>query len=130
MIGTGTRILHFGVVSSRGNKMTGLLDGSHHLRATPRYKLFEPTELVVCGPKLRVHMLNLSVGGALIHGAEPPTSGTRVRLRCGLDHLSAKVAWTNGSRFGLTFLVPLNDNQVTLVLAEQERLAASASRRR
>ena len=110
-----------------GGKVTGLMDGSHHLRATPRYKLFEPTELTVGALEMRVHMLNLSSGGALIHGAEPPTPGTRVRLRCGPTFLSAKVAWTNGSRFGLTFLVPLNDNQVKGVLDEQGRLAASAS---
>lgn len=107
--------------------MAGLHDGSHHLRATPRYKLFKPTELVVGGLKKRVHMLNLSSGGALIHGGDAPAPGTRVRLRCGPDQLSAKVAWTSGSRFGLTFMVPLSNDQLSLALDEQDRLAAGAS---
>lgn len=112
-----------------GFEVAGLVDGSHHLRAFPRYKLFEPTDLVVGGQKQRVHMLNLSSGGALIHRNEPLAPGTRVRLRCGQNHVSGKVAWASGSRLGLAFLVPLTDDQVMHMLAAQPELAAGTLRR-
>lgn len=109
--------------------MVGQLDGAHHLRAAPRYKLFQPTEMSGADGARRVHLLNLSTSGALVHAAEAPAPGTSLTIRCGGNLLSAKVAWTLGRKFGVSFSTPLARAQVEQVLGDQQALIASASRR-
>src|SRR5689334_22370701 len=60
------------------------IDGAHHLLATPRYKLFQPAEIVVGHQMARAHMLNLSAGGALIFVSNPPAAGTILFVQCGV----------------------------------------------
>lgn len=109
--------------------MKDRLDGEHHLRATPRYKLFQPGEISVGGATKRVHVLNLSAGGALIYAPEPPARGTPLRVRCGDQSLSARVAWRDDQRFGVAFVVPLTDARVAEIIAAQDALVSAASRR-
>lgn len=100
------------------------------MRAKPRFKLFQPTEMTASGATTtRVHILNLSAGGALVYAAAPPRPGTALRLRCGDESRPARVAWTEERRFGIAFTVPLADTQVTRVIADQEASIAAATRR-
>lgn len=109
--------------------MTGDGEAAHDLRAKPRYKLFQPSEMTLSGATTRVHILNLSATGALVHAAEPPAPGTSLRLRPGQGLRPARVVWTRGRRFGVAFSTPLADAQVDSVIADQEALIAEASRR-
>lgn len=109
--------------------MVSRLDGAHHLRATPRYKLFQPTEISTGSTARRVHILNLSSGGALIYAADPPVPGTILRLRCGDRTLPARVAWNDERRFGVTFMAPLASSDVDDVIAAQDALVSAASGR-
>lgn len=109
--------------------MGGKIDGAHHLRSAPRYKLFQPTELRFLGVVGRVHLLNISTGGALIYAADAPEPGVVVRLRCGERWLPARVAWRNQRRVGLTFATPLTDADVQAIIAAEEEAMAAASRR-
>lgn len=99
------------------------------MRATPRYKLFQPTEMVSDGQTRRVHLLNVSAGGALIFAAEPPMPGAMLRLECGSHSLEARVAWRTERRFGVAFITPLDEGQVSELIAAQDALVAAASRR-
>lgn len=102
--------------------MTSRLDGTHHLRATPRYKLFQPTEIRTGSSTRRAHLLNLSAGGALIYASDPPTPGTPLRVRCGARSLPAHVAWNDGRRFGVAFLTPLSNAEVSEAIAAHDAL--------
>lgn len=109
--------------------MTGRLDGAHHLRATPRYKLFQPSEITVGVLSSRVHVLNLSAGGALLYASDPPEPGTPLRLQCGAQSLPARVAWREERRFGVQFVCPLTEASVADIIATQDALVAAASQR-
>lgn len=104
-------------------------DSAHHVRATPRFKLFQPTEMIASGAIRRVHILDLSAGGALVHAPDPPAPKTPLQLRCGNETRSARVAWVDQHRFGITFTIPLSDERVEELIAEQEALIAAASQR-
>lgn len=109
--------------------MTTEIDGTHHLRATPRYKLFQPTEIVVGAHVARAHLLNLSAGGALIFFRNPPALGTMLGVQCGERTLRARVAWAKTDRFGAAFLSPLTDQYVsTLIASEDAAIAAKAGK--
>lgn len=102
--------------------MISRLDGEHHLRATPRYKLFQPTEICTDGSTRRVHLLNLSTGGALIYATDPPPRGTPLRVSCGARSLPARVAWNDGRRFGVAFFTPLSHADVSDAIAAHDAL--------
>lgn len=109
--------------------MLSQLDEKHHLRATPRYKLFQPAEMCTGSVATRVHILNLSAGGALMYASNPPAKGTILRLRCGDRTLPACVAWTDERRFGVAFVAPLASTDVDDVIAAQDALVSAVSRR-
>lgn len=111
-----------------GEVMGSRLDGAHHLRAAPRYKLFQPTNVSVAGLENRAHLLNLSVGGALLYSQDAPAPGTNVRVWCGGDLLSARVVWREDRRFGLAFSTPLAHAKIAEVIAAQDALISGASR--
>lgn len=109
--------------------MTVEIDGTHHLRAAPRYKLFQPTELVLEGGVARAHILNISAGGALIFASNPPAPGAVLGLQCDGQTLRARVAWNKNGRFGVAFLNPLTDHYVSgLVAAQDAAVAVKAGR--
>ncbi len=109
--------------------MDSRIDGAHHLRSTLRYKVFQPTEMTVSGATRRVHILNISTGGALIYAAAPPPIGSSVRLSCCARSLAARVAWQTQRRFGLVFSTPLSEADVHLVIFAEEAAVAAASQR-
>ncbi|WP_293991561.1 PilZ domain-containing protein [Sphingomonas sp.] len=100
-----------------------------HLRTATRHKLFQPTEMSTGDAAKRVHILDLSTGGAMIYASDPPLPGTLVRLQCGHRHLCARVAWNKERRFGLSFTVPLADCDVLDVVTAQDALIAAAAAR-
>lgn len=73
----------------------------------PRHKVFLPAEMVVGTTTSRVHLLNLSLTGALLHGETPPPAGATVQLRCSASHWLARVVWAQQKRFGVVHVAPL-----------------------
>ena len=89
-------------------------------RAT-RHKVFLPAELIGPDGTTRVHILNLSATGALIHADAPPMTGATVRLSCGAIGWGARVMWSQGKRFGIMNQVPLTIAQTATLVAGQTR---------
>lgn len=76
-------------------------------RQHPRNKVFQPVTMTTGTTPRRVHLLDLSVGGALAHADLPPEPGTVIRLHAGVSLGCARVAWRRGKRFGVVFTFPL-----------------------
>ena len=104
------------------------VDGSHHLRATARYKLFQPTEVVLAGRAVRAHLLNLSAGGALVSATSSPSPGVELVVRCGNRALGARVAWRKEHLFGVAFVSPPTDAYVREFIAAHDTAAAARIR--
>ncbi|WP_171982508.1 PilZ domain-containing protein [Sphingomonas sp. LM7] len=93
------------------------------MRGAPRIKVFQPAVLR-CGagaPK-RVHLLNVSTGGALVYGDSPPNVGTQVQLACGISLGSARVQWSSGRRFGVAFARPIGPAEIEAIVSLQDDL--------
>lgn len=88
-------------------------DGTATRRRQPRLKLFQPTTMAVAADMMRVHLLDLSIGGALIHCSTPPAAGAAVRLDWAGRMRTARVVWVNGTRFGIAFSLALHEDQVS-----------------
>lgn len=98
-------------------------------RHSSRHTLFQPAQLVLGRDETRrVHLLNLSSGGALLYG-EAPEPGTQVNLRCGGLALAARVVWQIGRRFGVAFAVSVPQAQVEATLRARDAMIARASLR-
>lgn len=98
-------------------------------RREPRIKIFQPAELEQeGGESARVHLLNISSGGALVYG-EPPRVGDAVRLACGVVLGEARVAWRTGRRFGVAFVRPLGQAKLAEVLQLQAAMIRTVSER-
>jgi hypothetical protein len=82
----------------------------------PRFKLFQPTEMIVSGQASRVHILNISISGALVHSAQPVALASLVELQCGSHLRAARVAWVNGLRAGVAFSIPFNDDNIRQII--------------
>ena len=75
-------------------------------RSPARHKTFLVTDAVMDGAGRRVHVLNLSTGGALLHCAAAPDRGL-VQVRIGQELRMAQVRWTTPDRLGVSFLSPI-----------------------
>ena len=97
-------------------------DGAHQ-RAAPRIKIFQPAELR-CGTEApcRVHLLNISTGGALIYADAAPEVGTQVQLACGKVSGRARVQWRDGHRFGVAFAEPIAAAKIDALVRDQATL--------
>lgn len=96
--------------------MQGDKTGFQSRRAMPRLKIFQPTQMQLGEQSLRVHLLDISTGGALVHVAGPPDIGSRVTLDCAGVDRGAIVRWVGGSRFGVAFDRPLSEAEVERVI--------------
>jgi hypothetical protein len=67
------------------------------------------TEAAGCS---RIHLLDVSISGALAHAVAPPPPGTRVRIECGELSRGARTCWREASRFGLRFDLPLRTEEL------------------
>lgn len=104
--------------------MQGDRSGIQSRRAVPRLKIFQPTQMQFGERSIRVHLLDISVGGALVHVAGPPQVGNRIVLDCAGVARGAVVRWVGGSRFGVAFERPLSDAEVERVIGAQAPRAA------
>lgn len=107
----------------------GQLDGVHHLRATPRYKLFQPGAMGTAGGAVRAHLLNVSAGGAMLHAPDAPVKGALLNICCGGVMHAARVAWVRAPKFGVSFVCPLATAEIDRLLAEQQGIVAAALER-
>lgn len=83
----------------------------------PRHKVFLPAEMATAAGTTRIHLLNLSLTGALIHGEPAPRAGAVVQLRCGDVAWPARVVWAQHSRFGVLHVTPLAPGIVAALVA-------------
>ncbi|MCP3735007.1 PilZ domain-containing protein [Sphingomonas sp. RP10(2022)] len=90
-----------------------------------RHKVFVPTTMTVHLARERVHLLDLSAHGALIHAAAPPPKGMSIRIECAGRLRRARVMWAGATRFGVAFTLSLSDDQLAAALAEQQRAASA-----
>jgi hypothetical protein len=75
-------------------------------RIAKRYKVFEATRMHAPSGEARVHLINISESGALLHAASAavPIPGAAVRLEISGQEMPARVVWADGDRFGVMFL--------------------------
>ena len=76
-------------------------------RHTERARLFLAATLHSAGGSRNVTVRNLSIGGALIEVAAPPSVGTAVELRRAHLKASGTIVWTGPRECGLHFDMPL-----------------------
>ena len=70
---------------------------------------------------------SVGLGGALVYAAEPLAKGSRLRLA--LCDREARVVWSNGKRFGISFDRPIPLDQVQSIVADHDALIHVASKR-
>jgi hypothetical protein len=96
----------------RGPEIASHVANTRLARATPRLKVFELAEMRVGLITERVHVLDLSSAGALIHAATPPPVGATVQIECAGTTRLARVVRCDGARFGVQFMLPLTKDQL------------------
>lgn len=101
----------------------------HEQRRAPRIKLFHQAELKGSAGTQRVHLLNVSVGGALVYAESPPAVGELVWLDCGVTLGDGRVAWRSGRQFGVTFAQAMESSQIDALIRVQQELIARATQR-
>ena len=99
------------------------LKSARAARAFARMKVFQPGSMEWGATQNRIHLLDLSRGGALVYAQQPPAVGSIVRFVEPSCLSAARVVWARGKRFGVAFAAPIGDSLIDLVIAEQERLA-------
>jgi hypothetical protein len=98
---------------------TGLIKTGAVDRKARRLKTFQTASLHVAGGVRRVHLLNLSTSGALVHSDDPPIAGTPCRLDAAIDLGAARVMWVAGQRFGVMFDRPISERNLSLLVEGQ-----------
>ena len=86
-------------------------------RIAKRYKIFEATQMHGPAGDARVHLINISETGALIHATTAPAAGAAVRLDIVGTEMPARVVWSDGDRFGVMFLRRLGAECLQRLLA-------------
>jgi hypothetical protein len=64
------------------------------------------------GAETEVRLRNLSQKGALLEADLPPKLGTDLVFERGETKVKARVAWVSDHRFGIEFLVPIEESEV------------------
>lgn len=104
-------------------------DGAQ-MRAAPRVKIFQAGEMRCgAGEPARVHLLNISTGGALVYAEHVPAVGEQVQLACGVPLGAARVQWSSGRRFGVAFAEPIGPAKIEAVIRTQEAMVEAAAQR-
>ena len=93
-------------------------------RAAKRVKIFQPAMLTADGRARRVHLLDVSAAGALVHAQEPVAKGALVRVECLGVVRDGDVRWSTGKRFGLLFDRTLSAEQVTMLASPAQAAIA------
>ncbi len=95
-------------------------------RIQVRVKVFQPATMESGASVSRVHLLNISSGGALVYAPVAPQVGDLVELD-GLGR--ARVAWRDDGLFGVAFVRGLAQAALDEILRTQEDLCRSFQRR-
>lgn len=82
-------------------------------RAEPRLKIFQPATMHVGADPVRVHLLDVSPSGAMVHGFAGVAPGNLLALACCGWTRAANVAWLTDKRFGVRFVQPLSAGDVS-----------------
>lgn len=77
-------------------------------RTEPRLKVFQPATMHVASGEVRVHLLDVSTKGAMVHGFTEVVPGNLLALACCGWTRAANVAWMTNKRFGVRFVQPLS----------------------
>ncbi|WP_160296798.1 PilZ domain-containing protein [Sphingomonas sp. ERG5] len=85
-------------------------------RSARRLKTFQVASMHIGDDVRRVHLLNLSTTGAMVHASDPPAKGASCRLDAAIDLGSAHVTWVSGQRFGVMFDRPLSDASLAILI--------------
>ena len=78
------------------------------LRAVKRVKTFVVGELQRDDQAMRVHVLDVSTAGALVHARSAPSIGEGVHLTLGRHGDPGRIVWVDNDRFGIRFSPPLS----------------------
>lgn len=82
-------------------------------RSEPRLKVFQPALLEGHAGAARVHVLDVSPKGAMVHGLAQVAPGNLLALACCGWTRAANVAWKTDKRFGVRFVEPLTTGDIT-----------------
>ena len=82
----------------------------------PRHKVFLPAEMRDAQGPARVHLLNLSATGALLHGDSAPAPGAVVQLTCAETNWLARVVWVQQKRFGVVHVAPFGPKAIAALV--------------
>ena len=85
-------------------------------RAARRLKVFLPAMLTRGGVDLRVHLLDISSTGALLHATMAIPANEQIVLRWEGLTWSGTVMWSAGNRFGIAFAREIAEEQIAQVL--------------
>lgn len=96
-------------------------------RVHPRVAVALPAFLGIGGERHKVQIVDLSGGGAKLHGALPPVAGSKVVLDCGGAPSEATVRWQDGPYVGVSFTREMSPREVA---ALADRSAALVKRMR
>lgn len=86
-------------------------------RSEPRLKVFQPATLHGGTGAARVHLLDVSARGALVHGFAQVAPGNLLALACCGWTRAANVAWKTDKRFGVRFVEPLSSGDISAATA-------------
>ena len=90
--------------------------GTRRQRAYHRSKVFQPAALKRGGAPVRVHILDVSVGGARLHCTTRVSRHEQVELVAEALSTRAHVVWARGDRVGLCFDRLLSDPELQQLL--------------
>lgn len=98
-------------------------------RKTRRSNVLMSATLELSGVSLPVKLRNLSAEGALVEGDKLPVDGAAILFRKGELSVQGRVAWAKTSHAGISFLTPLDPEQVMRhIPAPRPRVKASFRR--
>lgn len=92
-------------------------------RGDPRADIVLPASIDALSGRRRINLLDISSLGACLEGANLPTIGREVILKCGSIDAFGTVAWVQGARCGVRFDQPINAGTLMAL-----RRVASATR--
>jgi hypothetical protein len=98
--------------------------GTLQKRSPRRSRVLLSARLECSGRQQDVRIRDLSIKGALVEVAEPPSPGDEVTLSCGDTSLRGKVAWHDEVLVGIEFVQPLSG--AMLADAEGRKLQVAA----
>ena len=92
------------------------LDRPQVERASKRFKIFEPAAMTWGVQRRRIHLLDLSLTGALAYCDDAPGADERVSIDCGPLTRQGRISWVLDGRFGIRFDEPIDQALLALLV--------------